>query len=151
ASAAWAAPLAGTVLDGATLAPVPGARLVVDGTALEATTDASGRYRFDDVAAGRITVRVEAEGYMPAAEDMDLPAEGAGEAVFVLLRPDVFGEVIELTETAPSLITPPGQTDLRREELTRIPGTRGDALTSIKSLPGVANASSGGGLIVIRG
>ncbi|MDH3842368.1 MAG: TonB-dependent receptor [Myxococcales bacterium] len=38
-----------------------------------------------------------------------------------------------------------------KEELTRIPGTRGDALRAVELLPGVARAPFGLGLLIIRG
>lgn len=48
----------------------------------------------------------------------------------------------------------PGATTIRRAEITRIPGSRGDALTGLKNLPGVANNGSltpGSGGLIIRG
>ncbi len=46
-----------------------------------------------------------------------------------------------------------GETTLKREELTRIPGSRGDALAAVKNLPGVANTQGFGpnAGVVIRG
>ena len=38
-----------------------------------------------------------------------------------------------------------------KEELTRIPGTRGDALRAVELLPGVARAPFGIGLLIVRG
>ena len=38
-----------------------------------------------------------------------------------------------------------------KEELTRIPGTRGDALRAVELLPGVARAPFGLGLLIVRG
>ncbi len=153
-NAAQAEPLSGTVLNGKTLRPIAGAKLIAVGSDISVTTNDAGRFFFDDLPKGTVQIRLEAEGYEPGVEEVDLSGGGLEGQFFVLLPPGVYSEVIEVEETAPPVPTPPGQTDLRREELTRIPGTRGDALTSLKSLPGVANADAAGagpGLLVIRG
>src|SRR5690606_16725479 len=70
------------------------------------------------------------------------------------LPPGAAGETIEIIERPPIVKRTPGQTDITREEITKLPGSRGDAVSSIKSLPGVANADAAGagpGLLVIRG
>lgn len=156
ASASSAAPFSGTVLDGKSLAPVPGATITVVGVERvePAKAGRGGRFRFGDLSPGPLVVRIEAAGYEPTEESLELPEDGQTGTILVIFKVGDLGEIIELTEQAPEIIEAPGQQDLRREELTRMPGTRGDALQSIKSLPGVANADapgSGPGLIVIRG
>lgn len=151
---AHADPVSGSVLHGETLKPVAGAKVSIVGTDLVAIADEAGGYRFEDVPVGTVTVRVEADGYETSEEQIKVEVGGLTDAVLVVLPPGAASEIIELSGTGPPVPVPPGKTDLRREELTRIPGTRGDALTSIKSLPGVANADAGGsgpGLLVIRG
>ena len=159
AVAAWpdiarAEPVKGAVLDGETLEPVSRATVKILGVGIEVRTDEVGGFTLDDIPAGVVDVRIEAEGYEPAEEQLNVPVGGVKNATFVLLRPGAASEIIEMSGSGPPLPTPPGKTELRREELTRIPGTRGDALTSIKSLPGVANVNPGGagpGVAVIRG
>ena len=183
AGSAVAEPLAGTVLDGQTLTPIPDARVTLlstppdsppdpvaqedqepppaapqapaeTGALRSVLSDGRGVYEFDNVPVGRVELRVEAAGYEPTTEILRLPPGGRLDVALILFPPGAAAEVIEVEARAPPRPTPPGKTDLRREELTRIPGTRGDALTSIKSLPGVANADAigaGPGLLVIRG
>lgn len=155
AGAAEGAPLAGTVLDGKTLGPINGATVTVlgDDESAPVTTARGGRYLLE-VTPGTVRVRIEAEGYEPGEEELSVPEAGARDVIFILLRPGDASEIIELEDEAPRIIGNPGQQDLRREELTLMPGSRGDALQSLKSLPGVANADAPGagpGLIVIRG
>lgn len=153
-SAAWAAPLSGQVLDGSTLEPIAGAIVSVQGTALSSTTDRNGRYAFDDVPPGVLVLRIEAAGYDPSDESIDLDADGVADLVLILLPPGVTGEVLEVADRPPMIATAPGETQLTREELVKVPGARGDAMQVVKSLPGVANADavgSGPGLLVIRG
>ena len=152
AGMAAADPLAGNVLDGATLAPVRGAVVTApDGTQVK--TDRAGRFTID-VPAGVVAVTVDAAGYDQTAEDVTVPEGGLADHILLIYKPGAF-ETIEVEDEAPVPPTP-GRQDLGREVITRIPGTRGDALTAVRSLPGVANTVGGGGgagpgLVVIRG
>lgn len=153
---ARAAPLAGTVLDGDTLAPVPGATVEVVGTAQRATADAAGRFQFADLPPGTLVVRVSAPGYSAADVPVDLGPGGVADLVIILAREgaEAAGETIEIVGKAPRIVDAPGETELDRRELVKLPGTRGDSMQVVKSLPGVANADaagSGPGLLVIRG
>ncbi len=88
----------------------------------------------------------------------DLSAEetvGAGEVTEVIYR---LGQAKKkaysgFSETA--VVDAPPREVIRRtidaEELTRIPGTRGDALRAVELLPGVARAPFGLGLLIVRG
>lgn len=146
-SVAWAEPLAGTVVDGLTLKPIAGATVTAPGGAA-ATTDRAGHFRIDDVPAGPLDVALAARGYEASTENVVVPAGGLIDSIFVLYTPGAAGEVVTVTDEAP-VPPPPGKQDLPREEIARIPGTRGDALQSIRSLPGVAQTFPG--ILIIRG
>jgi TonB family protein len=67
--------------------------------------------------------------------------------------PPAAGELEEFEATA-EVEAPPREVtkrSVREEELTRIPGTRGDALRAIEVLPGVARTSLGDGTPILRG
>jgi hypothetical protein len=149
---AIAAPVTGAVLDGTTLAPVAGATVTApDGTT--ARTGATGKFRFADLPPGPTALSVTARGYEDATETIELGEDGMIDLTLLLFTPGAASEIIEVAGEAP-LPPAPGKQDLRREEITRIPGARGDALTTVRSLPGVANAQAqgaGSGQIVIRG
>lgn len=151
AGSAAADPVRGYVLDGNTLTPVAGATVTVAGQP-PVVTDAAGVYALD-LPPGANEVRVTAPGYDTATETTTVPAGGLDENVLFLFKPGAASEVIEVTDEAP-VPPPPGRQDMPREQITRIPGSRGDALTAVRSLPGVGNAVGGGsgpGLLVIRG
>ena len=54
--------LTGTVTNAATGAILEGARVVLEGTGREVTTDSLGSYRFDNVPAGNVSVAVSYTG-----------------------------------------------------------------------------------------
>ncbi len=150
----WAEPFAGRVIDGQTLAPVAGAELIAS-EGKTARTDQRGYFLFLDLPRGRFRLRVKAEGFETANERIVLSEGGILDQTIVLLSLEASGEVIEIRakKTAPKREAP-GAQELTREEIMRIPGTRGDALQSIRSLPGVGNSTafgSGPGITVIRG
>ncbi len=75
----------------------------------------------------------------------------AGEAADVTYRLAPKSEGIEVTvqgERPPREVT---RRTLERREISRIPGTSGDALRSIQSLPGVARPPALAGLLIVRG
>ncbi len=151
AASVTADPVRGYVLDGNTLEPVAGATVRAPG-APPAVTDATGAYALD-LPVGPATLAITAPGYEDSTELAEIPAGGVEEAVLFLFQPGAASEVIEVADEAP--VPPaPGRQDLPREQINRIPGSRGDALTAVRSLPGVGNAfgaGSGPGLLVIRG
>ncbi|HEU5056086.1 MAG TPA: TonB-dependent receptor [Kofleriaceae bacterium] len=153
-AAGQAAPVrAGPVLDGQTLAPVKGALVKVGGASCR--TDATGHCRLrGEIGGGPLQISIEARGYDTFEEEVE-SAAALADRMLVLLPEASGGEVIEV-RGRPSDERPPapGRQEVTRSELTRIPGSRGDALTSVKSLPGVGSvdaAGPGAGLLVLRG
>ncbi len=150
ASVAAADVVSGNVLDGNTLKPVANATLTVNGATV--TTDRVGGFKLD-LPPGLTSLAVAAAGYDPAAEELTVPEGGMTDYIVLVYRPGMALETVELEDDAP-VPPPPGKQDMPREQITRIPGSRGDALTAVRSLPGVGNAVGGGsgpGLVVIRG
>ena len=151
---ALAEPVAGRIIDGQTLQPIAGAE-VTSSRGQTARSDARGYFRFDGGKPGRLRLRVRAPGYELATEALRIPEGGLLNQTIVMFNLEAAGELIEVRakQTAPARV-PPGKQEITREEITRIPGTRGDALQGVKSLPGIANvtaAGSGPGQIVVRG
>lgn len=147
ASLAHAEPLSGAILNGATLDPVANATVRVGDT--QTKTNRAGLYNLD-VSTGAVTVSVSAKGYDSMQESVIVGADGTTDVIILIFRTGEAGETVEITGNAP--VPPPaiGKQDLPRDVLVRIPGSRGDALQSLRSLPGVGN-QQGGGRLIVRG
>jgi hypothetical protein len=151
ATPAWAGqPVHGNVLDGGTAMPIPGATVRIVGGPVT-LTDKYGRFEFKDVEAGTYAVEVSKPPVESITDTLVVPADAPPDPLQLLL----IGEVASLAvvEDAPKRPPPPapGGAEVVREEITHVPGARGDVLTAVQSLPGMANvgtftANSGDGL-----
>jgi outer membrane receptor protein involved in Fe transport len=146
-------PLRGRVSDADTILPVAGATVRIQGSSLRATSDEHGEFAFPDVAPGTWSVEVSKPPFIPTTENVVIEAGGRPPPPLELL---LIGEVesVRIEEPVKAERPAAGGTEVVREEIQRIPGTRGDVLTAVQSLPGIANTgtftpfSSG---VIIRG
>jgi TonB family protein len=119
-----------------------------DGSLRHLTTDAEGKFSLKPAPAGHYRVAVRVESFLDLNQEEDIKA---GEAVDVVYRvtPRPTGiEVLVEGERPQREVT---RRTIERREIDRIPGTSGDALRSIQSLPGVARPPGLAGLLIIRG
>ena len=127
-------------------APVAGATVRTDPERAKTTTDEAGRFALE--------LR-PGEGLIVDAADFDVAlvaVEGDAPLAIVLAPLSLGDEVIELTDSGPKAVA--GATSLSRDELATLPGTGGDLLASLDSLPGVTAPSGfggGGQGVIIRG
>lgn len=141
----------GKLLIAGTETPLAGAQIVVllaDGRELRATSDGNGAFEFSELLPGKYKLKIEAAGYDAFESEEDVVA---GEAVDIKYRIAPVSEGIQITvkgERPPREVT---RRTLERREINRIPGTSGDALRSIQSLPGVARPPGIAGLLIVRG
>ncbi|MBW2455984.1 MAG: TonB family protein, partial [Deltaproteobacteria bacterium] len=145
--------LRGQVLIQGVEEPLAGAELtVVDpgGGRTKVTTDASGEFALADLAPGSYPVTIAAPGYEALA--VVEKVESGGELIATYrLSPELSGDVLEVFvqgDRPPREVT---RRTLEQREIARIPGTSGDALRSVQSLPGVARARGLSGALVVRG
>lgn len=142
----------GRVLDDAG-APVAAARvrLTSEGRAVaERSTGADGRFSFESLVPGAYRVQIEGDGFTAFDTAENLAAEEQLEATYRLERPapeDMVNIVVHGTRPQREVTRRP----LSRRELSRVPGTSGDALRALQNLPGVARPPSLSGVLVVRG
>lgn len=143
--------LKGKVLIAGLEIPLTGARVVittVTGRRYELTTSGTGEWLLEGVEPGTYHVHLEADGF----EAIDLDEQVvAGEEAAVTYRADQASDVLEVTvqgSRPPREVT---RRTIERREVDRIPGTSGDALRSLQSLPGLARPPAFFGLLIVRG
>ncbi|NVB82967.1 MAG: TonB-dependent receptor [Kofleriaceae bacterium] len=133
--------LRGTVVDGATGEPIPGA-LVATGNA-EAASGDDGHFEILDLPFGRIDLVVIADGYRAYFGSARIGAD-------LTIRLDAEGganEVIHVSGSAP--IGPPLKLDT--EAIRTQPGAGNDVLRALQSMPGVSRTPFGLGGLALRG
>jgi outer membrane receptor protein involved in Fe transport len=140
-------PIRGTVKDATTGKPVPAATVMNQDTGDASVTDDDGSFELPSRLDGPGRLLVIDPSYQTAEVRFDGTA-----AVAITLDPISLGgeEIVIVAERDRATA---GEAAMRREEILRIPGARGDALAAVKNLPGVANTQGFGPSagIVIRG
>ncbi len=132
--------------------PLAGATVRVtapDGQALQFLTNAAGSWNSGDLPPGQYEISIAAPGF---DEIVATESVAAGELTEIVYQ--VFPSVADSIVVSVVGTRPPREVTRRtisRREMTRIPGTSGDALRSIQSLPGVARPPGLAGLLIIRG
>lgn len=133
-----AAEVRGRVIDAASKAPIPGATVYGADPERAAITSADGTFVLP-VEADAVTV-VDGD-HAPTVVEVrpgidvviELASTGGGDDAGA-------GEVIEIS--GGRVTASPGATTIDRAQVTRLPGSRGDVLSGVKNLPGVANNGS---------
>ena len=143
--------LRGTVTISGTDLPLEAARITVQSgqsPPLEVTAGADGAWQIADLPAGKVKVVVKAPGYRTFALEEEITENTATEVVYRLTPESAGLEVTVRGERPPREVT---KRTLERRELSRIPGTNGDALRALQNLPGVARPPGLAGLLIVRG
>jgi TonB family protein len=131
-----------------------------DGVERATQTDEDGRFRVEPLPAGTYRIVVSASGMKSQVSDEPLrPGEEA--TLTLRLEPEAVAataatstdddqaeEVTVRGRRPPREVT---RRTLEQRELSRIPGTNGDALRALQNLPGVARPPGIAGLLVVRG
>src|SRR5689334_10099565 len=146
-SAQERAPIRGRVKDSTTGKPVSAATVFNQETGDATVTDDDGNFELPS--------RTDGPGRLlvidPSYQNTEVHFDGTT-AVSIALDPiSLGGEEIVIQEERVREVA--GETTMRREEIVRVPGARGDALAAVKNLPGVANTQGFGpnAGLVIRG
>jgi len=119
-------------------------------------TDAAGRFAFEGLAPGAHTVTLSGERLTPVRTEETLTAGKALDATYDVELAEEKGAAppsddLEIVVTAPALEKRAVSTEIKADEGRRLPGTQGDVLKVVESMPGVARASAGSGQLVVWG
>lgn len=134
-----------------TKGPLAGAQILLTsnaGVQSGTTSDAEGRWKVEGLPSGTYQVEITAPGFTTGKFPFEVEPGKEYEFDYAL-PPEVEGEEVTVQG-----VRPPREVTRRtveRREINRIPGTGGDALRSLQSLPGVARPPGLAGLLIVRG
>jgi TonB family protein len=139
----------GVVLEMATRKPLQGVVVAIAGAALSATTDDEGRFELRGVEAGEQLVRLLHPGHVTDERPLTF-VDGELTEAKLWMRAEAYrdNEVVIAYEREKDEVT---RRTITIEEIRRVPGTFGDPVRVIQTLPGAARTPFGTGLLVIRG
>lgn len=141
--------LDGQLVEMGTRRPLAGFVVRLEPAGIEATTDAEGRYGFRGVPPGNVTVRVLHPGY-ETLEQIVQVTEGEVTTARLWLRNQSYANVgVVGYYRQPSAEV--SKRTISMEEIRRVPGTFGDPIRVVQTLPGAARTPFGTGFLVIRG
>jgi len=115
----------------------------------EQVTGVDGKFSFPDVEPGAYRVEITATGFDSYTANEELSASEWTEVSYGLALPSETSDEVVVRGKRPSREVT--RHTLTRRELSRVPGTSGDALRAIQNLPGVARPPSLSGQLVVRG
>ncbi len=138
-------PLDGTVRQKGERLPIPGVTVAVGD--LTTTTDQKGAFHFDAVPVGEHAVKLRSSDIVAADLNLTLKPRVRLEVTWYVSHRDRYVSVVRSQRVVQETV----EHTLSGDELRHIPGTQGDTLKAVQTLPGVARAPFGGGQIVVWG
>ena len=146
--AAGAVSIEGVVLERGTRKPLALASVAVEGGPT-AMADERGRFALRGVATGHHIIRVIASDHDPFQTHEEVRDGEKTKVTYYLHRQAVSAyETVVQGEREQKEVA---KSSLSLEEIKRVPGTSGDAVAVVQTLPGVARAPYGLGLLPVRG
>ena len=143
------AALSGQVRLAGTGAGLPGVVVLVDGERA-GTTDASGRFALERLAAGQHLISLIGPEGQDLHTQVTLAAGATVQQTFTLQTGDI--DQISLVQKTERTKRAAGEISLSQQEVTGVAGTFGDPVRVIENLPGTSRAPGGaGGALIIRG
>ncbi|HMA95424.1 MAG TPA: TonB-dependent receptor, partial [Polyangiaceae bacterium] len=136
-----------------TESPLIGAEVVLltpAGAEVTTRSDAQGQFSFAKLDAGTYRVRVTSPGFVPVESRETIVPNEATE-VTDRATAAVEAGILEVTVVGERPLREVTRRTIERREIERIPGTSGDALRSLESMPGVARPPAFAGILVVRG
>jgi TonB family protein len=143
--------LRGTVISIEGDVPLAGASVDLENAQGEHTvvsTGTDGSWKFQGLPPGRYKLGISASGFKTVKAEEDVVAGSVTELTYRLSLDEGGIEITVQGQRPPREVT---RRTIEQREISRIPGTNGDALRSLQNLPGVARPPGLAGLLIVRG
>lgn len=140
----------GTVYSRETDEPLAGAEVQIIGIEKSVITDETGSFSFNDIPKGEYTLSITFPGTEVEEKITIVVQEGKN------LTPTIYIDAVAYALEGVEIKTkreakPVIKRSLQSQEITRIPGTAGDALRALPAIPGIGVANDFSGALYIRG
>ncbi len=147
--------LTGQVRDVHTKKAIASVRVTLDGSTSK-TTNADGRFRFEDVEPGKHIVALAGAQLTELQTSEELEAGRETTVTYDVepkdqSQPATDRDDLEIVVTPPAVEKQVVSTEVSADEGRRVPGTQGDVLKVVENLPGVARAAVGSAQLVVWG
>ncbi len=146
--------VSGEVRDAVTKQPLPGANIIVSGTALGASCTTEGYFVIKNLAPGKHILKATMLGYESAINaDVMVSPQRNKKIIFELRSSDIELGAVEVQGDyfAKPTENPVSMRTLSPEEIRRSPGSGEDIFRVMQSLPGVATAGGKSAQLIVRG
>jgi hypothetical protein len=143
-------PLDGVVLNKGDRIPLASVSVLIvagEEQVARATTDDVGRFHFEAVPVGAYLIKLRAPQVTGADVKIELKAQKRLELTLYVAGKTRYSSTVRGQRVVVETV----EHNLSSDEIKHIPGTQGDTLKSVQSLPGVARAPFGGGQLVVWG
>jgi hypothetical protein len=140
----------GRVVDATTRHPIPSATVFIEGALLTTVTGADGSFRINDLEEGVYSVSVRHLGY---ADFVHTDVAIVRRKATLISEIGLVSTVLALEGITATIVTPPSVSRyaVQREEIRRTPGTSGDVLRALGTLPGVSVSEGEFSAMSVRG
>jgi outer membrane receptor for ferrienterochelin and colicin len=146
--------ITGRVIEEVTQKPIPGANVVLAGSAYGTSTDSSGAFIIGALPPGTYIVKVSSIGYKPITRSDIIVTNSKPVQIDFRLSESVF-EIKGVTVKSDYFRKDPDNITsvnaLSYEEIRRAPGGFEDVVRTLSALPGVAQADAGRNDLIVRG
>src|SRR5688572_1523330 len=135
-------------------AALAGARIVIrrdEELVRELVSDAAGHWEARDLAPGRYRLTVSADGFEEYSVSETLGDDEEVSVRYRLVAAVDDGDTTTIVVHGERPAREVTRRTITRREMSRVPGTSGDALRSLQNLPGVARPPSLSGVLMVRG
>lgn len=140
----------GTVYNNDTKAPLAGAEVQILQTDERQKTDENGKFVFSDMPEGTYTLitTVPETELIQRTSVIVVAGENQETEIYVETEPVRLEGVEVIDKRVPKTVT---KKSIQANEITRLPGTAGDALRALPAIPGIGVANDFSGALYIRG